>query len=312
MPVDPELRAVVDAANSVPPATPTRETVGALRELSLAGARAYGPGPELRAVEDRMIPGPRGDLAVRVFVPEGEPIGVLVFFHGSGFVIYDLDSHDKECRLLAAGAGVVVVSVDYALAPEIPFPGAVDDCLAATRWVATHGDELGVAGLPLAVGGDSAGGNLAAVVSMLLRDDPDVDVVSQMLVYPVTDLAHESPSYVENGEGYLLSAAVMRFFVECYTPDVQERLDPRASPLLADDLTGLPTTLVVTAEYDPLRDEGEAYARALQAAGVRVTLERFDGAVHGFWQMTPISRLARDAMERCVEFLGSSLAGKER
>jgi len=311
MPIDPELAAVVDAANRVPPTAPTRETVGALRELSLAGALAYGAGPELRSVGNRTVPGPRGDVPVRVYVPHGEPTGVLVFFHGSGFVIYDLDSHDKECRLLARDAGVVVVSVDYALAPAHPFPAAIDDCLAATRWAWAHRDELEVAGRPLAVGGDSAGGNLAAVVSALFRDDPDVTITGQMLVYPVTDLAHESPSYAENGDGYLLSAMVMRFFIECYTPDAQDRLDPRVSPLLADDFTGLPPTLVVTAEYDPLRDEGEAYARALESAGVDVTQVRYDGAVHGFWQMTTISALARDAMDGCVEFLRSSLADTE-
>jgi acetyl esterase len=159
MPIHPELQPVVDAANSVPPSTPTRELVETLRELSLAGALAYGPGPELRAATDAEILGPRGDIPVRIFIPHDDPIGVLVFFHGSGFVIYDLDSHDKECRLLAEGANVVVVSIDYALSPEEEFPAAVDDCLAATRWVATHRDELGVAGLPVAIGGDSAGGN---------------------------------------------------------------------------------------------------------------------------------------------------------
>jgi acetyl esterase len=307
MPVDPELAVVVDAANAIPATVPSRETVASLRELSLAGALAWGAGPDVAAVDDRTIPGPRGDVPVRVYAPAADPIGVLVFFHGSGFVIYDLDSHDKECRLLARDADVVVVSVDYALAPEMPFPAAVDDCIAATRWVSAHRDDLGAAGLPIAVGGDSAGGNLAAVVSAALRDDPDVSVAAQLLVYPVTDLAHEAPSYQENGTGYLLSATVMEFFVECYAPDPADRLDPRASPLLAADFAALPPTLVITAEYDPLRDEGEAYAQALRAAGVDVELARYDGAVHGFWQMTPISALARDAMDRSVEFLRASL-----
>ena len=310
MSVDPELAAIVDAANALPPTTPSRETVASLRELSLAGALAWGAGPDVASVDDRSIPGPRGDVAARVYVPDGDLIGVLVFFHGSGFVIYDLDSHDKECRLLARGAGVVVVSVDYSLAPEAPFPAAVDDCLATTRWVSAHRADLGVADLPLAVGGDSAGGNLAAVVSAALRDDPDVSIAAQLLVYPVTDLAHEAPSYRENGTGYLLGTTMMEFFADCYTPDPADRLDPRASPLLASDFTGLPRTLVVTAEYDPLRDEGEAYAHALEAAGVDVQLARYDGAVHGFWQMTPISALARDAMDQCVEFLHASLADR--
>jgi acetyl esterase len=308
MPLDPELAVVVDAANALPAMVPTRDQVALLREQSRQGALAYGPGPEVGSVEDRTVPGPRGEVAVRVYTPVGDPIGVLVFFHGSGFVIYDLDSHDKECRLLANGAGVVVVSVDYALAPELPFPAAVDDCLAATRWVSAHRAELGVDGLPVAVGGDSAGGNLAAVVSARLRGDADTEIGAQLLVYPVTDLAHEAPSYAENGQGYLLSATIMEFFIDCYTPDAGDRLDPRASPLLDDDLSGLPPTLVVTAEYDPLRDEGGAYARELEAAGVDVTLLCYDGAVHGFWQMTTISALARDAMDRCCAFLRASLS----
>jgi acetyl esterase len=307
MPIDPELAPIVAAANSLPPTVPTIDTVDELRETSRTAALVYGPGPDLRSVEDRTIPGPRRELPVRVYVPDVEPIGVLVFFHGSGFVIYDLDCYEKECRLLAHGAGVVVVSVDYALAPEHPFPAAVDDCLAATRWVAEHRDELDVADRPLIVGGDSAGGTLAAVVSALLRDDSDVTIAGQMLVYPATDLAHEASSYAENGEGHLLTTTVMRFFIECYTPDANDRLDPRASPLVAADFTRLPPTLVVTAEYDPLRDEGEAYAHALEEAGVAVQLVRFDGAVHGFWQLTPVSALARQAMDRCVEFLQESM-----
>jgi acetyl esterase len=306
MTVDPELAALVQAANEVPALPLDRANVQPLRELSRAAAIAYGVGPELPHVEDRTVPGPRGAIPVRVYHPEVAPLGVLVFFHGSGFVIFDLDTHDRECRLLARDAGVVVVSVDYALAPEHPFPAAFEDCVAATRWVAASREQLGVASAPIAVGGDSAGGNLAAAVSAALRDDPSCALRCQMLVYPVTDLASRTASYAENGEGYLLTSAAMEFFIDCYAPERSQRLDPRASPLRATSFAGLPRTLVITAELDPLRDEGEAYAHALEAAGVDVALVRYDGAVHGFFQMSSFSRLARDAIARCATFLAES------
>lgn len=307
-----ELADLVRAANEAPPLPLDPHTVDQLRDLARMGALAYGPGPELSTIENRTVPGQRGPIPVRVYYPEADPIGVLVFFHGSGFVIFDLDTHDRECRLLAQGAGVVVVSVDYALAPEHPFPAAFDDCVAATRWVAANRAALGVSELPIAVGGDSAGGNLTAAVSAALRSDPHCAIRCQMLVYPVTDLAHRAPSYKENGDGYLLTAAMMEFFIGCYTPDASRRRDPRASPLLAESFAGLPKTLVITAELDPLRDEGEAYARALQKAGVDVTLKRYDGAVHGFFQMSNFSQLARDAIQQCTRFLTQSCVGDGR
>jgi acetyl esterase len=310
MTIDPELADFVQAANAAPGLPLDRGAVDQLRALSRAAALAYGPGPELSAVEDRMVPGPRGTIPVRVYRPDVDPVGILVFFHGSGFVIFDLDSHDRECRLLTRGAGVVVVSVDYALAPEDPFPAAFDDCLAATRWVAANRPALGIPGVPIGVGGDSAGGNLAAAVSAALRADQGCPIRCQMLVYPVTDLANRAASYAENGEGYLLTAAMMEFFIDCYAPDRAQRLDPRASPLLARDFERLPRSLVLTAGLDPLRDEGETYARALKAAGVDVTLERYDGAVHGFFQMSNFSKLGKDAVERCSQFLEESFRRK--
>jgi acetyl esterase len=305
--VDPELAVLVRLASEAPELPMERDTVKQLRELSRAAAIAYGPGPKLARVEDRAIPGGRGAIPVRIYHPDAEPIGVLVFFHGSGFVIFDLDTHDRECRLLARGARVVVVSVDYALAPENPFPAAFDDGVAATCWVAANRAELGVPRAAIAVGGDSAGGNLAAAVSAELRGDRSCEIRSQMLVYPVTDLANRARSYAENGQGYLLTAAAMEFFIDCYTPERSQRLDPRASPLLAPSFADLPRTLMITAELDPLRDEGEAYARALEAAGVDVTLIRYDGAVHGFFQMSNFSALGRRAIERCAEFLTATL-----
>lgn len=195
----------------------------------------------------------------------------------------------------------------YALAPEHPFPAAFEDCVAATRWVAAHRAEIGVANGPIAVGGDSAGGSLAAAVSSELRADREIELRCQMLVYPVTELANRAPSYVSNGDGYLLTSATMEFFIDCYTPERAQRLDPRASPLLAADFVGLPRTLVITAELDPLRDEGEAYARALANDGVDVTLIRYEGPVHGFFQMSNFSALGRRAIERCSDFLAATL-----
>jgi acetyl esterase len=309
--IDPELAVVVDLANSVPRVDPRATSVDELRATARRAALAYGPGPDLRAVEDRAVASPTGPIPVRLYTPHVDPVGLLVFFHGSGFVIYDLDTHDRECRLLADAAGVVVVSVDYRLAPEHPFPAAFDDCLAATRWAAANAEQIGVTGGRIAVGGDSAGGNLAAAVSAVLRDAGDVDIAFQMLVYPVTDLDGRAASYVENGSGYLLSAEMMEFFIESYTPDAGDRRDHRASPLLADDFGGLPRTLVITAGFDPLRDEGEAYAEALDQAGVDVTLIRYDGAIHGFFQMSQFSALAKQAIDDCVAHLADAL-GPER
>lgn len=307
MTIAPELADLVRLANEAPPLPLDPNTVDQLRELARMGALAYGPGPDVSKIENRTVQGPRGPIPVRVYYPDADPIGVLVFFHGSGFVIFDLDTHDRECRLLAQQAGVVVVSVDYALAPEHPFPAAFDDCLAATRWVAANRVALDVSGKPIAVGGDSAGGNLAAAVSAALRADPQCRLRCQMLVYPVTDLANRAPSYKKNGQGYLLTAAMMEFFIGCYTPDASQRHDSRASPLLGESFAGLPKTLVISAELDPLRDEGEAYARALKKAGVDVTLTRYDGAVHGFFQMSNFSKLAKEAVDQCSCFLAESL-----
>jgi len=307
MPLDPQLAEIVRLANANGGGAMDTSDVARLREVSRTSALAYGPGPKVRSVVDRAIPGPRGPVPIRIYAPEGDPVGVVVFFHGSGFVIFDLDAYDRECGLLANGAGALVVSVDYALAPEQPFPAAFDDCVAATRWVAAHRAELGVAARPIALAGDSAGGNLVAAVSAALRADASCPIACQALVYPVTDLANRSASYATNGKGYLLSTEAMEFFIDCYTPDPAQRLDPRASPLLARDFAGLPKTLVITAEYDPLRDEGEAYARKLEAAGVDATCVRYDGAVHGFFQMSNFIALGKDAVERCARFLADGL-----
>ena len=210
-------------------------------------------------------------------------MGVLVYFHGGGWVLGDLESHDRVCRALANGAGCVVVSVDYRLAPEHVFPAGAEDCYAATKWVAENAASLGADPARLAVGGDSAGGNLAAVVAMMARDRGGPAINFQLLLYPVTDCALDTPSQKEfAADGYVLSRADMEWFWKNYVDTSAEKHNPYACPLRAKNLKGLPPALVLTASHDPLRDEGERFAERLIAAGVAVTCTRYEGVTHGF------------------------------
>ena len=250
-------------------------------------------------VEDRTIPGPGGELDVRIYTPlttSSNVLAGLVFFHGGGFVLGDLDTHDDLCRVLANESGFRVVSVDYRLAPEHPFPAAVDDCFAATKWVAANAGTLGIDAKRLAVGGDSAGGNLAAVVAQLARDDGP-NIAFQLLIYPVAQLgAPDTPSMRENAKGYFLEKEGMDWFTRLYAPDKDSRHDPRLSPLQAKDLSGLPPAYVITAGFDPLRDEGRDYADALDKAGVSITYVNYPGMVHGFFSMRSLIPKAREAV----------------
>jgi len=237
-------------------------------------------------VENRVIPGPGGDIPVRIYTPNGEgPFPSLVFYHGGGWVIGDLDTVDVPCRLLANRANCVVVSVDYRLAPEHKFPAAADDAYAAAKWVVENGPSIKVDSSRVAVGGDSAGGNLAAVVSLMARDKNEIDLAYQLLIYPVTNHSYETVSYRDNADGYLLTKDSMIWFWDHYLRDPQDGENPYASPLKAEDLSGLPPALVITAEFDPLRDEGEAYAQRLKEAGVSVEETRYNGMIHGFFWM---------------------------
>ena len=236
--------------------------------------------------------------------PASTPLAVLVFFHGGGWVIGDLETHDVLCRQLTAGSGVSVVSVDYCLAPEHKFPAAVDDAWAATRWVVAHAGELAVDASRLAVGGDSAGGNLAAVVALLARGKGAPAIAVQVLIYPVADLVGETRSYRDFAEGYLLTREGMRWFIAHYLTAEAEAVDWRASPLRAQSLAGLPPALIVTAGFDPLRDEGEAYAERLREAGVRVDSVCYGGMIHGF---VPMGRLL-DTAGRAISLIAGSLS----
>jgi acetyl esterase len=265
-------------------------------------------------VDERTIPGPAHPIPVRVYTPLGAKDGVLaglVFFHGGGFVIGDLDTHDDLCRCLANESGCRVVSIDYRLAPEHPFPAAVEDCFAATRYVAAHAGEFGIDRKRLAVGGDSAGGNLAAVVSQLAKGEGGPPLAFQLLIYPVTQLGApvDTPSMRENAKGYFLEKEGMDWFTKLYCPETRHRSDPRLSPLLCGDLAGLPPAYVITAGFDPLRDEGKAYADKLDAAGVPVTYVNYPGMVHGFFSMRGLIPKAREAVAAAAAAVREGVAG---
>lgn len=255
-------------------------------------------------VQNQSIPGPDEDIPIRVYTPEGQgPFPALVFFHGGGWVIGNIDSHDNVCRALTNMANCVVVSVDYRLAPEHKFPAAVDDCYAATLWVSEHASEINVDPSRIAVGGDSAGGNLAAVISYLSREKGTPKLVHQVLFYPATDFAADNESRRENAKGYFLTIDAMIYFSNHYLGTKEDYKNPLASPFLIEDLSGLPPATVITAEYDPLRDEGEAYAERLKEAGVPVTATRYDGMIHGFVSMADQVDKGKEALEQAAESL---------
>jgi acetyl esterase len=288
---------------SAPTATPA-ELRQSLRERSAAL-----PKEDVAAVRDHRVPVANGDVVVRVFTPRGgSPLPGLVYFHGGGWVTGDLDTHEGICRTLANGAGCVVASVDYRCAPEFRYPTAGEDAYTSTRWVAEHARELGVDANRLALCGDSAGGHLSAIVALMARDRGGPRFALQVLVYPVTDCDFDRPSYKDNAEGYVLTSTAMRWYWDQYVPNAEDRTHPHASPLRAQNLAGLPPALVITAEYDPLRDEGEAYARRLTEAGVPVTMTRYPGMVHGFFRFTNILNAARAAVDETTSALKKAWA----
>jgi acetyl esterase len=282
MPVDPQIQALLDRGTGVP-ATHTLPVAEA-RRLYEARIALMAPAAQVASVSGRHIEGPGGPLELRIYRPLGPgPFPLLVFFHGSGFVLCSLDTHDGMCRNLAAGIGAVVVSVDYRLAPEHKFPKGLDDCLAATRWASAHAAGLGADPRRIMVSGDSAGGTMAAVTALRVRDEGGPPLCGQLLLYPVTD--YHTPgtaSYAENAEGYGLTRDTMAWFWAHYLTRAEEAANPHAAPLRAPDLTRLPPAYVMSAEYDPLRDEAELYGERLRAAGVPVKITRRPGMNHGF------------------------------
>ncbi len=303
MPLDPEAKAILDALSGGEEVDPFSLPHTVIRE-GFAAMSSSAEGPEVSTVEMREVDGPAGKIPVRIYTPAGKaPRPGIVFFHGGGFVVCDLDSHDATCRELANGADCVVVSVDYRLAPEAKFPAAPEDCYAATQWVSREAEQLGIDPARIAVAGDSAGGNLAAVVAMMSRDRGGPPLVHQLLIYPVTDNRFDTTSYKDNGSGYFLSANMMRWFWHHYLDSEADGDNPLASPLRARDLSGLPSATVLTAEYDPLRDEGRAYAKRLQEAGVATAHTNYPGVFHGFIGMTEQIPRARQAVEEACAAL---------
>ncbi len=303
MPLDPQAQTLLQqlsAANACPfHAQTVEENRQALKAM-------YTPvvSTPVAHVEDRVVKSPDGDIPVRIYTPQGRgPFPVLVFFHGGGWVVGDLETHDDSCRRLANGANCLVVSVEYRLAPEHKFPAGLKDCYAATQWVATDAAHFNGDPLRIAVGGASAGGNLAAVVAQMTRDRGGPALVFQLLIYPATDFRMNTVSSKENAEGYYLTTPDMIWFMNHYLNTEEEKLNPLASPLLAPDLSGLPPALVITAEYDPLRDEGELYGQALKEAGVPVTVSRYNGMIHGFVSLASIFDQGKHAVAECCTAL---------
>jgi acetyl esterase len=303
----PEVRALLEMmdAQGAPPLE-TQDPVEA-RNSRLEPMKLLGGQPDqLERVEDLFIPSPCGDIPARLYAGGRDGIRpALIYFHGGGFVFGNLDTHDAVCRALATQSGAVVISVDYRLAPEHKFPAAVDDSHAATLWVAANAERLGIDATRIAVGGDSAGGNLATIVAMRCHQAGGPALSSQLLLYPVTDLSSfDTVSHREYGEGYFLTRAAMEWFTGHYVGSGDVR-NPEVSPLLATNLSGLPPALVITAEFDPLRDEGEAYAKRLQQAGVPVTISRYPGMIHGFISMRGVLAGGRQAIQEAAEFTRS-------
>ncbi len=308
MVLDPQVKFILDqleAAGAPPMSSLTPEEARA----TVVMGPLQGETEEVGNVVDRTIPGPLGEIPVRIYTPEGEgPFPVLVYYHGGGWVVGDLDVVDIPCRLLSNRANCVVVSVDYRMAPEYKFPAAAEDSYAAVKWVVENGSSINVDPFRVAVGGDSAGGNLAAVVSLMAKDRKEISLAYQMLIYPVTNHSYDTVSYQDNGEGYFLTKDSMVWFWNHYLRDEDDGRNPYASPLQAEDLSGLPPALVLTAEFDPLRDEGEAYAKRLKEAGIEVQEKRYDGLIHGFFWMPAAIEKGMESIELAAEALRSAFA----
>jgi acetyl esterase len=302
--LDPNVRSLLEMfeAQGGPPleSFPPAEARKLIRQMT----DQIGGTPEpVQSIENLRIPGPDGDIPIRIYTPASPaPRPAMVYFHGGGWVICDLDTHEVQCSAIARRAGAVVVSVDYRLAPEHKFPAAVTDSYAATIWVAANAGRLGIDPRRISVGGDSAGGNLAAVVSLKSRDERGPAIALQALVYPVTDLSSfDTGSYREFAQGYQLTKPEMEWFRDQYLSSAEDRRHPHASPLLERNLRGLPPALIITAECDPLRDEGEAYAKRLEEAGVTVTSTRYAGMIHPFFSLTAVIPQAFDAIQQVAD-----------
>ncbi len=280
MPVHPQAQAIIDLQQQagIDPASLQPAEMRTLFDLPAA----ENP-EEVGGIDNRTLVGPRGDIPVRIYTPEGPgPFPLLLFFHGGGFVIGNLETHDSLCRALCNSAECVVVAVDYRLAPEQRYPAAHEDCYAATMWAYKHAAEINGLANKLAVAGDSAGGTMAAVVCLVARDQGGPPIEHQLLLYPITDRDFETQSYKDNAEGYFLTRDMMKWFWGHYLATEADGQQAYAAPLRAEIFSGLPSATIITAEYDPLRDEAEHYAQCLLGAGVKTELIRYSGMIHGF------------------------------
>jgi acetyl esterase len=301
VPLDPQLWAAIQAE-------PDRLFVLPLDEFRAVAEQRAEKTPRLntpvQAVENRRVAGPDGQIPIRISRPQGRgPFPVLAYFHGGGWVVGTLDTHDDVCRALCHRAGSVVVSVDYRRAPESKYPAGLDDCWAVLEWIATNAATIDGDPRQVAVGGDSAGGNLAAAVAIRARDQERLRLALQVLIYPVTNYGFDTASYHENADGYGLSRDAMMFFWESYLADADQGSEPCASPLRAANLAGLPPALILTAQFDPLRDDGEAYAARLHRAGVPVRLTRYLDMNHGFLMCAAMFPSAACALQEIADSL---------
>ena len=307
MPLDPQVIQVMESVAAM--GLPAADTVSPAEARANAKKRPRAPGPAVARVEDRTIPGPGGDVPVRIYTPEGSgPFPILAWYHGGGWVLGDLESADASARNLCVGGKCVVVSVDYRLAPETKFPGPAEDCWSATIWAVENASSINGDPSRLAVGGDSAGGNLAAAMCLMAADRGGPAIALQLLVYPVTDVDFNTVSYGENAEGYSLTKTTMQWYWDHYLNSREDAANPYAAPLQAKNLAGQPPALVITAEFDPLRDEGEAYAKRLTEAGVAVTATRYGGMIHGFFNMGAVVDKGQQAVDEASAALRNAFA----
>jgi acetyl esterase len=307
VPVHPQAQMFLDQSEGQP--TPNEMPLEDARAM-MNGFNALAGEPEpVHSVEDRVIPGPAGDLRLRVYHPVDEPgLPVTVYFHAGGFVMGSLDSHDSVCRQLANASGGIVVSVDYRLAPEHKFPAPVDDAFAALQWVSEHAAELGGDGSRLAVAGDSVGGGLATIVSILARDAGGPPLRLQLMVYPDVNWFFEGESWETMGQGYFVTTEIAKWFRDSYFTSKDEWGDWRASPLQCPDLSGLPPALLLYPEYNLARSDMEAYGKRLQEAGVPTTVSMYEGMLMGWWAMSSFIDAGRDAMDEAGTALRKAFA----
>jgi acetyl esterase len=310
MSLDPQCQAFLDQM-AAQPGKPFEEMnleeIQAFREAMPEGFGMAGPLESVARVEDRAIPTPGGLVPVRIYWPRVDVhLPVLLYFHGGGWVFGNLSWVDAPCRALANASGAIIVSVDYRLAPEHRYPTAAEDCYSVTKHIADHPEDFAADPARIAVSGDSAGGNLAAVVCQMARDRGGPHISYQLLIYPCVDYLDESPSMKENGEGYFLTVSGMKWFWEQYA-SVDHVREPYLSPLQAKTFADLPPALIISAEYDPLRDQGELYAKRLNEAGVPATVKRFDGMIHGFFHMSGFIEAGREAIDLSADVIAQAL-----